>query len=756
MPDFSKLSPIHHPAFASLILAAIALATPSAAANDDAIPWAFSKIERPAIPETARPKPVCNPIDAFILAKLQKVGLSQAERADKLLLLQRAFHDVVGLAPTAAERERFLSDASPDAYEKLIDRLLASHHYGERWAQHWLDVVRYSESEGFKVDRYRPNAWRYRDYVIRAFNSDLPYDRFVRQQIAGDELEPANPEAHIATGFLRLHPEESNGADYRQIRQDILDDVTDAVGMTFMGVTVGCARCHDHKADPISQKDYFALQAFFAGMLPRDDLPLLADEGRVEWNKRQQTWETATKTIRDRIEAMVAPHAKAMADEVTVALDPETQAALKTPHAKQSPVQRQLACYGSKQVRQRMTKAFRRLNAEEWKEYEQLKAKLAAFDHLKPEPLPTAMATTDVGDHAPDVHRLAGGNLARKREAVAPAFPEVFGDAKADVGPDSSHPGTTGRRAALARWLTRPDHPLVARVVVNRIWQHYFGEGIVASPNDFGAMGSKATHPELLDWLASELLRNDWSLKSIHRLILTSATYRQSSRPDRNPSSHLAQRNDPENHLLWHARVRRVDGETLRDLALQVSGNLEDRPFGPSASPALPKAVYQQSRYAWNADEKPEDRNRRSIYLFHRRNLIFPLFQAFDAPNRLAPCGARQLTITAPQSLTMLNDEFFVDQARRTAGRLLLQTRNSHRLAELAYLRVLGRGPSPRDWSAAERFLEQQARSIAQHDKPTLDTLPDPLPANLDSASAAAVVDLVHALMNSAEFLYVE
>jgi hypothetical protein len=754
MSSFFRISFLAHRGFAFLVVAAFAASTVTA--NDDTAPWAFSKVNRPAVPEVARPKPVRNPIDAFVLARLQKLGITLAERAEKLVLLQRAFHDVVGLAPTELERDRFLADASPDAYEKLVERLLASPHFGERWAQHWLDVVRYSETEGFKVDRYRPNAWRYRDYVIRAFNDDMPYDRFVRQQIAGDELEPENPDAHVATGFLRLHPEESNGADYRQIRQDILDDVTDAVGMTFMGVTFGCARCHDHKADPISQKDYYALQAFFAGMLPRDTVSLLGKDERAERERKQRAWEEATKPMRDRIDQMLAPHAKAMADEVTVALDPETQAALNTPQEKQSPMQRQLACYGSKQVRQRMSKAFRRLNADEWKEYEQLKSKLAAFDHLKPEPMPTAMGITDVGDHAPAVHRLAGGNLSRKREEVPPAFPEIFGSDLASVGPDSTHPGTTGRRAALARWLTQPDHPLVARVIVNRIWQHYFGEGIVATPNDFGAMGSKATHPELLDWLASELIRNQWSLKSIHRLILNSAVYRQSSRPDRNPTLPIAHRSDPENHLLWHARVRRIDGETLRDVALQISGNLEDRPFGPSASPALPKPVYQQSRYAWNADEKPEDRNRRSIYVFHRRNLNFPLFQTFDAPNRIAPCGARQLTITAPQSLTVLNDEFFIEQARRTAGRMLHQTRNPHRLVELAYLRVLGRAPTPQDWSAAERFLDQQGRAIAQHELPTADTLPDPLPTNLDAASAAAVVDLVHALMNSAEFLYVE
>ncbi|MFO0865782.1 MAG: DUF1549 and DUF1553 domain-containing protein [Gemmataceae bacterium] len=754
MSAFSGFSLRLHHAFASLIF--VAFVAPCVTANDEAIPWAFRKVDRPALPEVARAKSIRNPIDAFVLAKLQKVGIVQTERAEKLVLLQRAFHDVVGLAPTELERERFLADTSPDAFEKLVERLLSSPHFGERWAQHWLDVVRYSETEGFKVDRFRPDAWRYRDYVIRAFNEDLPYDRFVRQQIAGDELEPNNPDAQIATGFLRLHPEESNGADYRQIRQDILDDVTDAVGMTFMGVTVGCARCHDHKADPISQKDYYALQAFLVGMLPNDTVSLLGKDARAERDKRQKAWDEATKPMRDRIDQMITPHAKAMAAEVTLALDPDTQAALNTPQDKQSPMQRQLACYGSKQVRQRMSKAFRRLNPEEWKEYEQLKAKLATFDHLKPEPMPTAMGITDVGDQAPAVHRLAGGNLNRKREEVAPAFPEVFCPANADVGPDASHPGTTGRRAALARWLTQPDHPLLARVIVNRIWQHYFGEGIVATPNDFGAMGSKATHPELLDWLASELVRNQYSLKSIHRLILTSATYRQSSRPDRNPTLPIAQRNDPENHLLWHARVRRVDGETLRDISLQISGNLEDRLFGPSATPALPKPVYDQSRYAWNADEKPENRNRRSIYVFHRRNLAFPLFQAFDAPNRIAPCGARQLTITAPQSLTLLNDEFFIDQARRTAGRMLLQTRNSHRLVELAYLRVLGRTPSPQDWSAAERFLEQQSRAIGQHDHPNADTLPDPLPANLDAASAAAVVDLVHALMNSAEFLYVE
>jgi len=702
----------------------------------------FAALKRPAIPQVCNAEWVRNPIDAFVLARLEKAGLQPNPPADKLTLLRRVTFDLTGLLPTPAEREAFLGDHAADAYERLVERLLRSPHFGERWAQHWFDVVRFAETDGFKVDSLRPEAWRYRDYVIRAFNNDLPYDRFVAQQIAGDKLEPNNPDALIATGFYRLPPEEVNGSNYRQIRQDILDDITDVFGVTFLGLTLGCARCHDHKFDPLTQKDYYRLQAFFTPLMQRD-LPLASAAEQAVYQERLAQWEQATKAWRAQCDALLAKHRQAIRQEVIATFDPETQQALATLEAKRTPLQRQLAALAGKQLDRRMSRAYRRLSKEQRAIYDALQKKIAAG---KPEPLPVAMGVADIDGEPPPTYRLATGNYLRPRERVQPGFPECLAAHGQPCG---------GSRADLARWLCQPDHPLTSRVIVNRLWQHYFGVGIVATPNDFGAQGEKPTHPELLDYLASELVRQGWKLKAIHRLIVTSATYRQASTPSCNPTRAKAVVVDPSNKLLWHARVKRREAEAIRDAVLQVSGQLNPRMGGPSNCPLLPAAV-SEGKYAWEPDQRLCDRNRRSIYILAKRNFAYPLFAAFDQPDRVNSCPVRAVTITAPQALAMLNGEFTLAQARHLADALMAEHGQATiPLIRAAYLRVFSREPDAQEIVAAQKFLTHQAQLIEASQRRTENGSSGRASIG-DASRSSAFVDFCHALLNSAEFLTVE
>jgi hypothetical protein len=718
--------------------------------------WPFAPPVRPAIPEVKQGDWVRNAVDAFVLARLEQSALHPNPPADRVTLLRRVTFDLTGLLPTPAECDAFLADTAPGAYERVVDRLLASPHFGERWAQHWLDVVRFAETEGFKSDRTRPEAYRYRDYVIRAFNADLPYDRFVRQQLAGDELEPYNPDALIATGFLRLHPEETTASNYRQMRQDILNDVTDVAGSAFLGLTVGCAKCHDHKFDPIAQKDYYSLQSFFAGMLHRDDVCLAPLEVQARYRQQQAAWEAATGSLRAEIDALLAPVRRQLYEETIVIFDPDTQEALRTPNDRRTGLQRQLAVLASKQIDRKVERIAPRRLPDQRARLDELKKRLAGFDNLKPEPLPVAMAVTDAAAVSPATHRLAAGSYLKPCEVVQPAFlpcllPEGARRRSSEFRVPSSAPGMSGgRRAALAWWLSRPDHPMTARVIVNRLWQHYLGQGIVATPNDFGAMGESPTHPELLDYLATELVRNGWRLKAIHRLIVTSATYRQSSDPERNRWAVVALRVDPADKLLWHARGKRREAESIRDAVLQLSGQLNPRMYGPSARPELPEAL-ADNRYSWDPDERPEDQNRRSVYVYVRRNLAYPLFGAFDAPDRNASCPIRAVTTTAPQALVLLNSKFALAQARQMATRLLAaHGQDVPALVRSAYRDAFNRNPEPDELAEAKHFLMSQE-----------ELLPAPAGDKTEAKRAgpaftAAVTDFCHALINAAELLYVE
>jgi hypothetical protein len=702
--------------------------------------WPFNPLQKPDIPEKSLGLSD-NPIDRFLGHRLEEIGAALNEPADRGTWLRRVSIDLTGLSPTIEELDRFLSDISPLADQRAVNRLLASPRYGERWARHWLDVVRYAESAGFKSDQIREDAFKYRDYVISAFNDDLPYDRFVRQQLAGDELEAENPQALIATGMNRLYPEETQASNFKQARQDILDEVTEVSAFAFMGLTLGCAKCHDHKFDPLKQTDFYRWQAFFTPMLPRNDLVVATPHEQATYATQYSAWETATAAIRDELEELLTDVEVRARNEALLPLDQETQIALSVPDPQRSCLQKQLASLAEYTVRKRLNRAWKQLPHEQKQRYETLTAQLKRFDEIKPPPLPTAMALTDGDDEAPPTFVNATGNYAKPLFEVQPGFPEVLADRDAWIERPTTRPESSGRRSALARWLTQPQHPLTARVFINRIWQHHFGVGIVATANDFGAMGAGATHPELLDWLACEFISHGWQVKPIHRLMVLSRAYRQSPHIDPIHNAHHAKGmvNDPRNHRLWHFPRQRLDGEALRDTLLALAGRLNERMYGKSARPILPESL-RDHRDAWTPDAIIGDSQRRSIYVLAARNLRYPLFDIFDGPDSLSSCAERNCTITAPQALFLLNSQESLDLARNWSQALLT---------------VAGLSQSDR---TDEENLAIMSTLITKAYRSAYARLPtgDELAAGKEFLRTNSVSDFCHALINSTELLYVE
>ncbi|WP_406697609.1 DUF1549 domain-containing protein [Singulisphaera sp. Ch08] len=626
-----------------------------------------------------------NPIDRFVWQGLRNAGLTPAPEADKATLIRRATFDVIGLPPTAAEINAFLSDHSPDAYERVIDRLLASRHYGERWARHWLDLVRYADSDGYRLDHYRPNVWLYRDYVIRSMNADKPYDRFVREQLAGDELYPDDPDALIATGYLRHGIYESNNPDVRGQWALILNDITDTTGDVMLGMGIQCARCHDHKFDPILQKDYYRLQSFFAAILPREDLPAATPVEIDQYRGELAAWEAKTAELRAQIAKIESSYRKKANQEAIESYPADIQQLVRKPVAERTPLEQQ---FGDQVDRRLANYASGRLDVwikgEEKTRLLALKQRLAAFDHEKPEPLPTPMVVTDVGPVAPPLSIPK-----RKGGPVEPGFLSILDEGTAKIEPLSTAPNSTGRRAALARWLTRPDNPLSTRVIVNRIWQYHFGRGLAANSSDFGRLGEAPTHPELLDWLTARFVREGWSLKRLHRLILTSATYRELYV---HPKAEFCRLKDPENRLYWRGNTRRLDAEQIRDASLAVTGELDLTAGGPCVESGEP---------------------RRSIYTKMMRNTRDPLLDAFDLPLFFTSAPTRDTTTTPLQSLFLLNSPPMLSRSQAFAARLEWEApTGGEGLVDAAYQLAFGRLPSPEEESTALRFLREQALRI--------------------------------------------
>jgi hypothetical protein len=615
--------------------------------------WAFQPLRRPPLPAVANKGWVSNPIDAFILARLEAKGLEPNPPAARHELLRRLYYDLTGLPPTPREIEDFLADTSPRAYEALVDRLLNSPRYGEKWARYWLDLVRFAETNSYERDNPKPHAWRFRDYVIRAFNQDKPYDSFIREQLAGDELPGRDNDALIATGFYRLGIWDDEPVDRVVARYDGLDDIITTTGQVFLGLTIDCARCHDHKIDPIPQKDYYRMLAFFHNINhyrnggPTDEVPLLNSEAaRQKYERAKRALEDKRTEMKNALVALEKTFGERYGKQKGTLADSEFE--------------RLLALEGARVLGEAQFARYRKLKRD---------LKTLAQQRL---PSEMALCVTEAGRQAPETFVLVRGNPHVQGPKVEPGFPLVLGAPGPIIPEPPKGSNSSGRRLVLANWIASRDNPLTARVMANRIWQYHFGRGIVRSSSNFGLQGDRPTHSELLDWLASEFSAGGWSMKSLHRLIVTSNAYRMSSRGN---ARGLAA--DPANDLFWRFDMRRLTGEEIRDSILAVSGCLNLKMYGPGVYPEIPREVLAGQSVPGRGWGKStiDEQNRRSIYIHVKRSLLYPILESFDLaePDRTTP--VRFSTTQPTQALGMLNGDFankqagvFAERLRREAG----------------------------------------------------------------------------------------
>ena len=650
--------------------------------------WAFQPVRKPVVPAVRNSQWATNPVDRFIFARLDAEGLKPSPEAERPTLIRRAYFDLIGLPPSAEDVARFAADRSPDAYEKVVDGLLRSPQYGEKWGRHWLDLVRFAESDGFKLDEFRPTAWRYRDYVIGSFNDDKPYNRFLMEQVAADELWPDDPDALVGTSYLRQTIYEYNQRNVPVQWAGIVNDITDVTADAFLGLGMQCARCHDHKFDPILQKDYFRLRAFFAPLSPREDVPLATLAQRTEYNRRLAGWEEQTAAIRAKIDALEKPMREKTAKGVIEKFPKDIQTMMARTAAERTPLEQQINDMAYRQVTYEFERLDGKFKGTEKATLDNLRKELAKFDSLKPAPLPTTLLVSDVGPVAPlNAIPKRGG------EDIAPGFLSLLNPAPAEIAPVAGSPGTTGRRAALARWLGQPDNRFTTRVMVNRIWQRHFGQGLVATPSDFGHLGDKPSHPELFDWLAGYFVEHDWSIKSIHRVIMTSSAYRQSALT---PATEIAKMKDPENRLLWRMNVRRLEAEQIRDAMLSATGELDPAVGGPSVDPSKP---------------------RRTVYTRWLRNSRDALLDVFDPPDAYTSTPQRNITTTPSQALLLINGQYTLQRAQALAARISSSRSTDETTAVTeAYRRAFAREPSPLEQRDAVAFVRAQAGRIAASD----------------------------------------
>ena len=729
--------------------------------------WAFQPPVRPTPPQVRDAGRVRNPIDAFVLRRLEAEGLSLAPEAGRHELLRRAHLALTGLPPTPDEMRAYLADAEPGAYERLIDRLLDAEEYGERWAQVWLDLAGYADSEGvIDEDRLRLHAWRYRDYVIRALNSDKPYDRFLTEQLAGDELldykeldsvTQDQVDQLAATGFLRMTPDGTYGSATGSLaeRFDVVADEMEVFSSAVLGVTVGCARCHDHKYDPFSQREYYALSAVFQSALdPYDWLDPTKRFLEVALRSERDAADTANAPLEREIEkleaefdALVTPYFERELErrlaEVPERLRKPLRELARTDEDARTPEQRKLAkahedllkIPGADGEWHQIAEAFPELKETAGPvntRIKELKAELV--------PEPKIRAVFDMGGEPSVTFLLQRGDAQSIGPRVRPGVPRMLSAGLGRFQPDPPREGTGGNRLALARWLTQPGHPLTSRVMVNRIWLSHFGRGIVSTPSNFGLTGAAPTHPELLDWLATEFVRQGWSIKALHRLIMTSAVYRQSSQVDA-----LGGRLDPDNALLSRMPLRRMDAEVLHDAVLRVTGRLDPERFG------RPVKVTKKD----NGEIVPDATDggwRRAVYLLKKRRLPVTLLEVFDAPKPAPNCTERRESNVAPQALQMMNSAAVLDHARYLAGRLIDERPDEPGTqVARAYERILSRPPTEAEEELAQRDLSAlEGHWLAHLEGERYEGPRQP------AARWMALGSLTHALLNSADFLYID
>jgi hypothetical protein len=678
---------------------------PSAAARKKH--WAFQPPVRPPEPAVRNAAWVRNPIDRFILARLEKEGVAPSPEADRITLIRRLSLDLIGLPPTPAEVEAFVSDPRPDAYEQLVDRLLASPHYGERWGRFWLDLARYADSNGYSIDAPR-SIWPYRDWVIRALNADMPFDEFTVEQLAGDMLPGAMQEQRVATGFHRnTQINEEGGIDVEQFRVESIVDRVNTTGSVWLGLTVGCCQCHDHKFDPIAQREYYQLFAF----LNNCDEPTL-ELGTPEQVRERRRVSARLKQVERQLKGLdtTSPAGmqrweKNLTTPLRALLPADVQAILEVPDNGRTEAQtmKLTAAYRKTDQARHVVAALAGpsplavlAHAQVARTRAALEAERADLQQRMPQ-----VARTMVLQERPTprrTHVLLGGDFTRKGAEVGPGVPAVLPPLPATAKPT---------RLDLARWLVDPRNPLTARVTVNRLWMHHFGLGLVETENDFGTQGTPPSHPELLDWLATEFVRRGWSLKGMHRLLVTSATYRQSSRarPD------LATL-DPRNRLLARQSRLRLEAEFIRDAALAASGLLSEKVGGPSIFPPQPEGIYRftQIDKHWKASTGP-DRYRRGLYTYFWRSAPHPSLTVFDAPDATTACTRRNRSNVPLQALTLLNDQGYVELAQGLAARVLREVKTDDERLRYAFRLCLARPPSTREQM---RLTELLARQLAE------------------------------------------
>jgi hypothetical protein len=744
--------------------------------EDDRKFWCFQPIARPAAPKLDNAARVRTPIDAFILAKLREQHLDFAPDADKVTLIRRVTLDLTGLPPTPEEVDAFVADQSPDAYEKVVDRLLASPGYGERWARHWLDIAGYADSNGYsEADSLRTDAWRYRDYVIRSFNSDKPWTDFIVEQLAGDELAGATQANYqaavldsqktddlIATAFLRMAPDGTGDTvdDAKLARNQVIAEEMKVVSSSLLGLTVGCAQCHDHRFDPISQADYYRLRAVF--------------EPAFDW----QNWRPPVS----RLYSLYTPEEHAQAAEIekqAKVIDTEAAAMntkfldeifekeiVKLPEAEREPyrVARATAAKDRTPEQAALIKkypsalALFSLNLYDAALDKKVNDKRAEANKLratKPKE-GQVMALVEVKGHVPETHLFYRGDQEQPKQLLGPGELTVLSQPQIEpFKPAEVSGGSSGRRLAYARWLVSGKHPLVARVLVNRFWEHHFGRGIVNTPSDFGVLGERPTHPELLDWLASEFMESGWKLKSLQRMIVLSTVYRQSSRND------ASLRADADNRFYGRFKLRRLDAEALRDSMLAAAGSLDRDAFGAPITIARDpggRIVVGQEELNKNRDvikvvsRGPSD-FRRSIYIQVRRKAPLTVLDTFDEPTMSPNCEARNCTTVAPQSLLLMNDDFMLQSARTLAERLRKEAPGDASGQVNAAWRILyGRTPQPNDLVRSLAYLAEQTEAIRAYEQKTPPAKDTPAP----DPQFEALASLCQVFFSSNRFLYVE
>jgi hypothetical protein len=737
--------------------------------------WAFQKPVRSPVPRVRHAERVRTPIDAFILAKLEAKGLALSPDADRVVLLRRVFFDLTGLPPSPEEADAFLTDARPDAYERLVDRLLASPHYGERWGRHWLDAAGYSDSIGGDNDPGqvfpREGMWRYRDYVIRALNDDKPYDRFLIEQLAGDEMDdwrsaptltPEKREHLIATGLLRTTVDHTFEDELNRPfeRYQVLHDTIENLTTNLLGLTVACARCHDHKFDPLPQVEYYRLLAVLkpvynpeAWIKPQnrhlDDVSAKEKEA-IERHNAEIDRQVAE--LNGHIAAIHRPYETKLFEAKLAALPEairaDTNAALNTPADKRDAVQQYLAKKLGPLLKVDPAEVTRRLADAERAKVAALGVQVIVLKNRRQSTGKIQAAWEDGKGVAPTTHVLRRGNHVAPGAEVQPGVFAVLTDPHSPtlIPPPPPEAQSSGRRTAWARWLTRPDHPLTARVFVNRVWQRFFGEGIVATSDNFGHLGARPTHPELLDWLATEFVQGGWRMKPLHRLIVTSSVYRQASVCQPDTLGVPGQANpvvlDPGNQLLWRMRLRRLESEAIRDAVLSVSGCLDATMGGPPVpiEPMADGMVVVPTK----ALPTPTTQWRRSLYLFARRNYNLTLLSVFDQPVMATNCTRRTPSAVPLQSLTLLNDAIMLEQADYFAARVSAAADSPQKRIELAFRLAFARKPTPRDMASGTLLLQKLAKHYAEEEK-----LPAP------EAERRALAKLCHMLLCANEFLYV-